>query len=92
MKKGIIRSISYTFNFSTVFRRQVGKTMEINTKDGLSKIKINKIEVDDSYQIIPMYLIYGENENGESGLWKCESCVNMQVEYDLADLLTPCDQ
>ena len=81
-----IRSIAYSFDLKSVDRRHVGKTLDVRVGDKTAPLTICDIECDET-QSFPVFHIYVVNKNNEEARWKSVSCINMQVEYDLTDLL-----
>jgi hypothetical protein len=92
-----VRAITYSFDFKlnpseehkyNIMRRWVGQKININTES--EKYQIEIVEIVESYNQTSSMNEYGIIvSNGiERALWKTIRCMNMEVEYNIEDLLT----
>ena len=83
-----VRAITYSFDFKSIVRRWVGQKMDIKTDNFQSSISITEIEERKNANLnMNEYDIVVSNDI-ERALWKSVRCMNMEVEYNIEDLLT----
>lgn len=81
-----IRAISYSFDGKSIIRRQVGRSINVTVGNDQRPITIKNIERENNRKV-PVFKIYGINDEGEYGLWKEVRSNNVEVEYNISDLL-----
>ena len=83
-----VRAITYSFDFKSIVRRWVGQKMDIKTDSFQASISIIEIiERKNANLDMNEYDIVVSNDI-ERAMWKSVRCVNMEVEYNIEDLLT----
>jgi hypothetical protein len=86
MKK--CRSITYTYDFKSTYRRYVGQKITLTSNEGEAKeVHVSEImEVPNDKRGFPTYNVYLSNGT-ESTLWRPITCMNAEPEYYANELL-----
>ena len=84
----VVRSIVYTYDFKSWYKRYVGQTLDVRVEGDVKKMTIDSMNVRREPDRGFFVEIFVRNDNNEIALWKEVSCSNIEIEYVISDLLT----